>query len=92
LVGELRAAGIASYNAGVDGTGTFNEVHLLRDHLRNWRGHIVVVAFFSVTACTEHRHHLRQFEPGERSGRASSQDLAGPSGQGAAACRGAHPG
>ena len=27
LVGELRAAGIASYNAGVDGVGTFNEVH-----------------------------------------------------------------
>jgi hypothetical protein len=46
LVGELRAGGIASYNAGVDGTGTFNEVHLLRDHLRNWRGRIVVVAFY----------------------------------------------
>ena len=46
VVGELRAAGIASYNAGVDGAGTFNEVHLLRDHLRNWRGHIVVVAFY----------------------------------------------
>jgi hypothetical protein len=46
VVGELRAAGIASYNAGVDGAGTFQEVHLLRDHLRNWRGHIVVIAFY----------------------------------------------
>jgi hypothetical protein len=46
LVGELRAAGIASYNAGVDGAGTFNEVHLLRDHLRGWHGRIVVVAFY----------------------------------------------
>jgi hypothetical protein len=46
VVGELRAAGIASYNAGVDGAGSFEEVHLLRDHLRNWRGHIVVVAFY----------------------------------------------
>jgi hypothetical protein len=46
LVGELRAAGIASYNAGVDGAGTFDEVHLLRDHLHGWRGHIVVVAFY----------------------------------------------
>ena len=46
LVGELRAAGIASYNAGVDGAGTFNEVHLLRDHLRAWHGRIVVVAFY----------------------------------------------
>jgi hypothetical protein len=47
LVGELRAAGVASYNAGVDGAGTFNEVHLLRDHLRGWHGRVVVVAFLS---------------------------------------------
>jgi hypothetical protein len=46
VVGELRGAGIASYNAGVDGASTFNEVHLLRDHLGIWRGHIVVVAFY----------------------------------------------
>jgi hypothetical protein len=46
LVGELRAAGVASYNAGVDGAGTFNEVHLLRDHLRGWHGRVVVVAFY----------------------------------------------
>jgi hypothetical protein len=68
LVGELRAAGIASYNAGVDGAGTFNEVHLLHDHLRNWCGHIVVVAFylgnlrvdcvFSLLACLLYRRSL----------------------------------
>jgi hypothetical protein len=46
LVGELRAAGIAAYNAGVDGFGTYDEVHLLRDHLRTWHGHIVVVVFY----------------------------------------------
>src|SRR5438045_1946095 len=47
------------------------------------------------TACVEHRHHLRQFEPGQEpapglnrgAGRASAQDLARPFGQGAAACR-----
>jgi hypothetical protein len=26
----------------------------------------------------EHRYHLRQFEPGQRAGRARAQDLAGP--------------
>jgi hypothetical protein len=46
LVGELQAAGVASYNAGVDAVGTFNEVHLLRDHLRGWHGRVVVVAFY----------------------------------------------
>src|SRR5271167_2909222 len=33
-----------------------------------------------------------QFEPGQRAGRARSQDLAGPVGQGIATGRGAHPG
>jgi hypothetical protein len=36
------------------------------------------------TACAEHRHHLRQFEPGQGAGRAGAQNLARPSGQGAA--------
>jgi Winged helix-turn helix len=38
----------------------------------------------------EHRHHLRQYEPGQRPGRASAQDPTGPAGQGIAAGRGAH--
>ncbi len=38
-------------------------------------------------ACAQHRHHLRQFEPGQGPGRARPQDLAGPAGQGAAAGR-----
>ena len=43
-------------------------------------------------ACAQHRHHLRQFEPGQGSGRAGAQDLAGPTGQGAAARRRVQPG
>ena len=39
----------------------------------------------------EHRHHLRQFEPGQGPGRAGAQDVAGSTCQGAAACRGLHP-
>src|SRR5271167_3385091 len=35
-------------------------------------------------ACAEHRHHLCQFEPGQRPGRACQQDLAGSLGQGIA--------
>jgi hypothetical protein len=46
MVGELRANGIAAYNAGVDGVSTFGEVHLLRDHLSVWHGRIVVVIFY----------------------------------------------
>jgi hypothetical protein len=38
-------------------------------------------------ARAQHRHHLRQFEPGQGSGRACEQDLAGSAGQRAAAGR-----
>jgi SGNH hydrolase-like domain, acetyltransferase AlgX len=46
FVGDLRARGVAAYNAGVDGAGTFQEFYLLRDHLADSGARAVVLVFF----------------------------------------------
>jgi hypothetical protein len=43
-------------------------------------------------ARAQHRHHLRQFEPGEGAGRTCKQNVAGPAGQGIAAGGCSNPG
>lgn len=46
LAARLRDAGLKTYNAGVDGTGTFQQLRLLRSLTAEFRGRAIVVGFY----------------------------------------------
>ncbi len=46
LVGQLRDRGLKVLNGGLDGSGTFSQLRLFRDHLHDIRANSVVLAFY----------------------------------------------